>query len=117
MPNRNREKGDRFEHLCRTALREQGWLVVRSAGSLGCADLVAFRSDHQPWFISCKATDKPYLTPAEWLQLYTNALGCNAVPVLAWPAAPGKKGIQYLCLMASSRGGRGRIMVRPLDSA
>jgi Holliday junction resolvase len=117
MPNRNREKGDRFEHLCRTALREQGWVVVRSAGSLGFADLVAFRSDHAPWFISCKATDKPYLRPAEWLTLYENAIACNGVPVLAWKQSQGKLGIRYLCLLGPGRGSTKQLRARPLDSA
>lgn len=114
--NRARDRGDRFERLCRLALSNQGWLVVRSAGSLGCADLVAFRADHQPWFISCKATQNPYLRPAEWLRLYNTAISVNAVPVLAYKNGLGVNGIEYLALMGPHKGGPKKLAVARLDS-
>lgn len=99
-----RARGDRFERLTRNVLQELGWKVTRSAGSLGCADLVAFRSDHAPWFISCKATEHPYLVPAEWGALWHAATSVNACPVLAHKAAPGPDGVVFLMLLAPTRG-------------
>lgn len=52
-----RQAGDRFERTCTARLRALGFLVIRSAGSLGPADLVALRGDTLPLLISCKITD------------------------------------------------------------
>lgn len=111
-----RRKGDRFERLTSKRLKTQGWVVVRSAGSLGCADLVAFRSDHAPWFISCKAIDTPYLRPTEWLALYETALSVNGVPVVAYPAATGIDGVTFMALMAPARGRQAIPPLRRLDT-
>jgi Holliday junction resolvase len=115
MTNKNRARGDRFEHLTRDALRGHGWVVVRSAGSLGPADLVALRSDSRPWLVSCKATDVPYLRPAEWIVLWAVAIDAGAVPVLAWKGADGPSGIEYRALLGPKYL-RGRTMGR-LDPA
>ena len=32
-------------------LRDDGWFVLRSAGSLGCVDLIAMKLGHQTKFI------------------------------------------------------------------
>lgn len=52
-----RQAGDRFERACVERLRGLGYLVVRSAGSLGPADLWAARSDIGLLLISCKVTN------------------------------------------------------------
>ena len=44
----NRTRGDDFERQTKDALRAYEWLVVRSAGSLGVADLVALRGGNTP---------------------------------------------------------------------
>lgn len=98
-----RARGDAFERLTRQSLEGRGWLVIRSAGSLGCADLVAFRSDHQPWFISCKATKEPYLRPQEMAALWLAAVGVNAIPVLAYKAEVGIGGVTFMALMGPER--------------
>jgi Holliday junction resolvase len=98
------QKGRNFERLCKRALESQGWLVVKSGGSLGAADLVAFRGDHQPWFVQCKATSVPYLRPEEWGALWHMAMEVNACPVLAYRAGAGARGIVYLALMSPERG-------------
>ena len=48
MPNSNRSRGDYFERRTRAALEAQGWLVIRSAGSYGVADLVALSAGRTP---------------------------------------------------------------------
>ena len=98
-----RARGDSFERLTRRALEQAGWLVVRSGGSLGCADLVALRSDHQPWMVSCKATTSPYLVPMERAHLYHTAVGVNAVPVLAFKPERGISGVTFMAVMHGER--------------
>lgn len=94
-----RAKGDRFERLTREALEGHGWLVVRAAGSLGPCDLVALRGDHQPWLVSCKATELPSMPPRERAVLFHAAITVSAVPVLAYKRGPGMGGIEFLALM------------------
>lgn len=67
MPNHNRQRGDYFERQTRSALEVAGWLVVRSAGSLGPADLVALRRNSEGathvLLVSCKVDGRT--SPAE----------------------------------------------------
>lgn len=87
MANRNRQRGDYFERRTRDALEDCGWLVVRSAGSLGPADLVALASGYPPYLISCKLHGR--LTPAEQMTLIATAITAGALPVLASRIRPG----------------------------
>lgn len=59
----NRQRGDYFERQVRDTLRAHGWVVVRSAGSLGVADLVALRKGNTPTLVSCKLGGR--IGPAE----------------------------------------------------
>lgn len=63
-----RAAGDRFERACIVQLRAVGYLVVRSAGSLGPCDAVALRRDRLPLLVQCKRTDN--LTRAGRLALW-----------------------------------------------
>lgn len=81
MPNANRRAGDYFERQTRDALRAHGWLVVRSAGSLGIADLVALRAGNTPLIVSCKVSGQ--LPRAERLAFVEAARGAGARPLLA----------------------------------
>ncbi len=56
MPNRNYLKGRSFEQKTAKWYREQGYLVLRSAGSKGLFDLVAVNSEHI-MLIQCKVVD------------------------------------------------------------
>ncbi len=47
--------GARFERDVKKALEDKGWVVVRSAGSLGCIDLVVINRPHAVT-IQCKHT-------------------------------------------------------------
>ena len=61
MPNKNYISGRNFEYKVRDYLTSKGYLVIRSAGSKGVADLVAIRKVHsrpnvyhRPILIQCK---------------------------------------------------------------
>ena len=53
MPNRNYEKGRRFEHHAMAILKEQGYTCIRSAGSHGPWDVTAV-NEHFVRFIQLK---------------------------------------------------------------
>jgi Holliday junction resolvase len=77
----NRTRGDYFERQTRDVFTDAGWLVVRSAGSLGPADLVALRAGHPPVIVSCKISGR--LSYAERAELADLADAAGAAPVLA----------------------------------
>jgi len=86
MPNKRRRAGDYFERRTRDALEADSWVVVRSAGSLGPADLVAMKAG-RTMLISCKMTG--HLPRRELLALCDVALDAGAIPVLAQRHKPG----------------------------
>lgn len=53
MPNRHYLRGRRLEYQVKKDLENQGWTVMRTAGSHGFADLIALRDD-KIRFIQCK---------------------------------------------------------------
>jgi Holliday junction resolvase len=63
----NRQRGDYFERQARDALEARGWYVIRSAGSLGVADLVALRLGNTPMLVSCKLSGR--IGPSERFDL------------------------------------------------
>lgn len=93
MPNRNYQKGTRFEHKVishlagneREGIEGLGYTVVRAAGSKGDskADLIAFHPTLPILLIQCKIDGK--ISKAEWDRLYEVASWYPAVcvPVLA----------------------------------
>jgi Holliday junction resolvase len=92
MPNRARQRGDYFERRAQDALQAEGWWVVRAAGSLGEADLVALKAGWQPRMISCKLTS--HLPRKQALQLLDAAEIAGAQALLAWSVKPGWVGLQ-----------------------
>lgn len=76
-----RAAGDRHERACMARLRALGYLVIRSAGSFGVADVVALRGDTLPLLISCKITDRT--TTAERMELMAVAIDAGAIPLIA----------------------------------
>ena len=82
-----RAAGDRFERACCDRLRALGYLVIRSAGSFGVADIVALRGDSLPLLISCKVTDK--MTTAERMELMAVAVDAGAIALIAFKPARG----------------------------
>jgi Archaeal holliday junction resolvase (hjc) len=94
MPNRNRQAGDYFERRTRQALEADGWLVIRSAGSLGVADLVALKANRMPRIISCKLNGR--ISREATLELIKAGDASGAFPVLAWREKPGLVGLARL---------------------
>ena len=59
MPNRNYLSGRRFEYKVKAAWEAEGWKVLRTAGSHGEFDLIAYRGGKTtPVFIQCKRVTK-----------------------------------------------------------
>lgn len=83
----NRTRGDYLEHQTRDALAQYGWLVIRSGGSLGCADLVALRVGKMPLLVQCKVLGKgrqmPRVDPAERMALFNAARESGARAIIA----------------------------------
>lgn len=80
-------RGIQRERQVRDHLRLEGWLVVRAAGSIGCADLIAIRSGQRPRLIEVKSTaGGPYekFGPKERAELLDAAAEADAVPLLCW---------------------------------
>ncbi len=81
-------KGADRERQVADVLREDGWVVVRSAGSHGLFDLAAFRNGCIR-LIEVKATSSPFdgFPPAQRAALLDLATQAGAVAELAhWPA-------------------------------
>lgn len=83
----NRARGDYLERQTRAALRQYGWLVIRSGGSLGVADLVALRAGNRPLIVSCKIGGLP--PPHERAELLEAAKEAGARPIVATREHPG----------------------------
>jgi Holliday junction resolvase len=75
----NRQRGDYFERQVKATMEAYGWLVYRSAGSHGAADLVAMRHGNTPTLVQCKISGR--IDPAERVALMDEAElgGCRAV--------------------------------------
>lgn len=90
-------KGRRFEWKTRDDLIENGYVVMRMAGSKGNAkvDLVAVKPGQQ-LYIQCK--DDGTLGPAEWDRVVEVASWVGAVPILA-QNGPRGRGVVYTRLL------------------
>jgi Holliday junction resolvase len=80
----NYRRGARFEYSVRDKLYEKygAVYVVRSAGSHGVADLVAFFSWGEVWFVQCKTDGN--LPNREKEKLFETASAARAQPRLAY---------------------------------
>jgi Holliday junction resolvase len=70
-------------------LTESGWFVLRAAGSLGVADLIALKAGHKPMMLEVKATARgPFagFPPADRAELIAAAEQSGARAFLVhWP--------------------------------
>ena len=87
---RYRKGANRERQLCER-LRDEGWVAVRTAGSHGCADIVALKRGHAGRLIQLKAggvPNRPYagFGPNDRQRLLTEAhkAGANA-ELCHWP--------------------------------
>ncbi|MFI1165578.1 restriction endonuclease [Streptomyces sp. NPDC020801] len=87
-PRSNYHRGRDLEHRVRTHLREEGYEVLRTAGSKSKVDLVAIKPG-QILLVQCKRSGA--LPPAEWNALWDLAQMVGAVPVLAEQLTRGRK--------------------------
>lgn len=80
------QRGSRREHKVAELLRAEGWVVYRSAGSHGNADLVALRVGERPLLVQVKSSVRPYehFRPAERRELMVEAIMAGAEPKLVW---------------------------------
>lgn len=88
----NKARGSAFERKVSAALTTDGYLVVRAAGSLGAADLIALKPG-QVVFVQCKMAGAGACSPAEWNAFWRLATSVGALPVLAY--RPGRQGVAY----------------------
>lgn len=84
----NYARGRDLEHRVRAHLREEGYEVLRTAGSKSKVDLVAIKPG-QILLVQCKRSGA--LPPAEWNALWDLAAMVGAVPVLAEQLPRGRK--------------------------
>jgi Holliday junction resolvase len=83
-----RAAGDRFERLVIDRLRAHDYLAIRSAGSLGPADIWAARADRGLLLISCKVTDRT--TVRERCEFLALAVDAGALAVIASKTGRGR---------------------------
>ena len=80
-------RGHDRERAVKALLEDDGWLVVRAAGSLGIFDLVALKVGFTPRVVEVKSTtDGPYKTfgPSDRHALLDAAVRAGAEAWLLW---------------------------------
>ncbi len=88
----NKARGSAFERKVAAQLTEDGYLVIRAAGSHGAADLVAVKPG-QVLFVQVKLGGAGACSPAEWNEFFRLASQVQALPILAY--RPGRQGVAY----------------------
>ena len=78
--NRNKRNGTVRENRVKELLEEDGYYVVRAAGSLGAADLIALKPG-QTLLVQVKS--EAYLGPGEWNDLWFAAQAAGGIPIHA----------------------------------
>ena len=74
----SKRKGTRIEHKARHLLEAAGYTVQRTAGSLGCFDLLAWLPDGPVRALQIKGGKAPYCAPAEREAITEAALPAGA---------------------------------------
>lgn len=74
-------RGRDFEYRVKKRLEEDGWLVLRTAGSHSPIDLFAGKLGKQPRAIQCKSGKRP-MSAREKTALYHAAAMFGALPVV-----------------------------------
>ena len=81
----NYRRGADFERAVKAHLEGHGYLVVRTAGSHGVMDLIAYPQNvekgNRPWFVQCKTNGR--MDPKERGDLWTAARRAGAIAVKA----------------------------------
>jgi Holliday junction resolvase len=82
-----KSRGSARERQVMMLLRNDGWVVLRAAGSFGNADLVALRAGSTPLLVQVKASARSpveHFGPGERQALYAEAQRGGARAMLAW---------------------------------
>lgn len=92
--------GYRFECMTRDDLREQGYEVMRSAGSKGKIDVLGMKPG-QLLFVQCKINGK--CSPAERAEVFRLSRMVGAVPLVAYKHKDGRSAavVKYRMLTGS----------------
>lgn len=83
------QRGSNRERAVAEQLRADGWIVYRSAGSHGNADLVAMKVGFPPLLVQVKSSVRPFehFRPSERIALEHEAIMAGAVCWLVhWPS-------------------------------
>ena len=85
-------RGAAFERLVKADLEKRGYLVVRSAGSHGVADLVAVPGDDcaggATLLVQCKTSGR--MSPKERQEMTATSMNYDALAVRAWRPKRGR---------------------------
>lgn len=77
-------KGTQFEYRVAKYYIKRGWQVIRSAGSHGVGDLIAFRRGEKDHIIQCKNNRKLRQNRKEKIALIQYCELHDKVPIWAW---------------------------------
>jgi Holliday junction resolvase len=94
------QRGAAFERAVAARLADDGYLVMRAAGSHGVADLVAIKPG-QVVLIQCKISG--IISIADWNLFYETASRAGALPVLAYKPRRGVYAYHVLCGVRQAR--------------
>lgn len=102
----NYQNGARLERDAAKYLESKGYSVHRSAGSHGVADVVACKAGCNTLYVQAKLRGN--LPPAEWNELYREAMKAGAVPVMVMREQHGSRlmGLHWYRLDALKEGQR-----------
>ena len=89
------DRGRAFEYKVRDTYKDNGYYVVRSAGSKGKVDLVALKAGHRTHLIQCKAGAIASRERKEAVELHALAEELGCIGVLASKSKAGKLVLQY----------------------
>lgn len=103
----NYRNGAAFEHQVRKDMEENGYAVMRSAGSHSPADLLALRKGRVTLAIQCKRNGR--LDPGEWNEFCDWCELAGAAPILAEKV---RGGIKYHLITGKKDGSKGKQPMR-----
>jgi Holliday junction resolvase len=73
-----------FEYRVVDKYQKMGWQVIRSAGSHGIADLIAYKSGEKDHLIQCKNVKSKRIWKREKIELIEHCKIHDKVPIWAW---------------------------------
>lgn len=102
------KKGRNFEYRVKAKFQKAGYYCIRSAGSKGAADLIAY-GNGKVLFIQCKLGK--YASTTEWNELYKLCKELGVIPI--WAYSENRK--TYIMEMTSEKNKRGLMPMVEFD--